>query len=1159
MGLIAQAFVEILPETSKFSAQLTRELKAQVAAARVPPVAVPVVAGAAQAGAGASAAARASGAAAASATQVSKAQREAAEATARWTKAMDLQAVTQEKLIAIENAAVGTTTKYEAARHRLTAANAAVVASEEALEAAQATGVGTTIARAEAANLDAVAKQKEALASIEALRAEEAHSRRLGQVTKGAFASAAGFLGLRGAVLAASAPFLAATAAAVAFGKAISAATSLQTSLSVFAEVSHATAEEMESVSEAAKALGADITLPAVSATDAATAMLELSKAGLSVQDSISGARGVLQLATAAQIDNQKATEIAASALNAFGLAGSEAVHVADLLANAANAAQGSIEDVGISMQQVNAVARQVGVSLEDETALLALLARNGLRGSDAGTSLRTAFLRLVNPTREANDLIRSLGLNIRDAQGNVRPEVFAEFGEATANLGPELRDAFAATIFGQDAIRAVAIAAREGTAGLEAMRQEMAQQGTAADVAAAQNVGLTGAINALKSNLETLGATLGTPVADRLAQFVTLINIAVVGVERLADAVVRLKEETEDLPGGKRFTDLLGKLFSGPEDVAKGAVSGLTFGQLKLDTEEGVRILTAGSEAAAKAARENKKLADEAIQNLSPALRSTKQDMEDWRLEAERASGTVTLLTSDMSGLADAASRANIDTTTIPEQIAAAKQTLLAQLDQLRAAQAEGATAGTLEPIQQAIDQSIAILESFGPRGAAALRAAGAQLAPFLGDALRASLGEFTGEDLSRKTGLTQAVKDLIDDLGETQAGRAELRSIGDALMDSLAEGIENNQKAVAAARKNLADVIEAGQEQIRDSIRTARGNLESIGDQLATQVANIIDKMQFRIPTFQRRRVRLGLEVDVRDAQQQLREARESGLRGDELDPFIANVKDAEATLSNFAKTGKTDIEALNKVLEELQERQERRQLRRGLRQAQEDLSDLRDSIAGVAQVAPGGSGTIARMLRDATDEVADRKAELEEFDLSQVIEGAEDIKENYKEAAEEGIQEVIDKFEEGKITAKEFEEQLNDQLAPVLKGLGKADLGIKFTRAFQRNMRVLVEQAKALAGFLGIAGTEPGPQAERPSKVVAEVAAKEAEARTRLQEAISNSRRTANATENTVTALARIELVLKQKPITKANLKQATSDIESQRLATNAGVKG
>ena len=177
-------------------------------------------------------------------------------------------------------------------------------------------------------------------------------------------------------------------------------------------------------------------------------------------------------------ISNADAAALTASALNAFGLEGEDAVHVADLLANAANDAQGSISEMGAAMQQASAIAHQVGFSLDDTVATLTIFARHGLRGSDAGTSLRTALSRLIAPTHKAADLIGELGLNIRDANGNIKPDIFAQFGEATKDLSPALRDMIAETIAGQDAIRAFAIGASEGRRGLKLAQLQMEATG---------------------------------------------------------------------------------------------------------------------------------------------------------------------------------------------------------------------------------------------------------------------------------------------------------------------------------------------------------------------------------------------------------------------------------------------------------------------------------------------------------------------------------------------------------------------------------------------------------------------------------------------------------------------------------------------------------
>jgi TP901 family phage tail tape measure protein len=356
---------------------------------------------------------------------------------------------------------------------------------------------------------------------------ETAHAKQLSFASRGAAATGLSLLGVRGATLAANSAFLAGAAAVALFAKSLQSFAQFEAQLNTFQVVAGATAEQMERVSAAAVQLGADVRLPSVSAADAAEAMTELAKAGLDVEESIAGAAGVLQLAVAAQISNAEAAEITASALNAFGLAGDQAVHVADLLANAANAAQGSIVEMNAGLAQVSAVARQAGISIANTVAFLTIFAQNGLRGSDAGTSLRTSLIRLIAPTAEAAGLIKTLGLNVRDAQGNIRPDIFAQFGEATAGLPPQIRDFIAATIAGQDAIRAFAIGAREGRDALELTRLKLEQEGTAALVASARTRGLAGSFSAAASNAETLGTTLGGIAAGP-------VNDLVEGLDRI-------------------------------------------------------------------------------------------------------------------------------------------------------------------------------------------------------------------------------------------------------------------------------------------------------------------------------------------------------------------------------------------------------------------------------------------------------------------------------------------------------------------------------------------------------------------------------------------------------------------------------------------------
>lgn len=387
--------------------------------------------------------------------------------------------------------------------------DAATLSSERLGEASVATSAALD-KESVAARTAGVANQRLTGSEIAAAAAARRAAAIRSEATKGLIAQSASAVGLRGAIIGANPAFLAATAGAIAFGKSIQSIKNFETELNVFQETAGVTADQMEKVRATAEALGKDITLPAVGAQDAAEAMTELAKAGLSVQDSIEGARGVLQLATAANIDNAQATELAASALNAFGLAGDQAVHVADVLANAANDSQGSIVDIGIALRQAAAVGRQAGLSFEQVAGFLTILARNGLVGSDAGTAFRTMLIRLINPTDKAAKLIRDLGLNLRTATGAIDLTVFDQFSRATENLTKRQRDQAQAIIFGQDAIRAAAIGTREGSAAIDAQTRALEKSGTAALVAGARTRGLAGDFENAKNQAAALGLELG-------------------------------------------------------------------------------------------------------------------------------------------------------------------------------------------------------------------------------------------------------------------------------------------------------------------------------------------------------------------------------------------------------------------------------------------------------------------------------------------------------------------------------------------------------------------------------------------------------------------------------------------------------------------------
>jgi len=199
------------------------------------------------------------------------------------------------------------------------------------------------------------------------------------------------------------------SAGAAGIGLAIKAASNFQTELSAVQAVSGATTDEMKKISKAALRIGKDTTF---SASEAAQAMEELVKAGVSVNDVLNGAAdAVVALAAAGQIDLPRAAEVASNAMNNFKLKGSDMPHVADLIAGAANASAISVDDFAYSLSQGGAVAAISGLKFDDLAVAIAEMGNAGIKGSDAGTSIKTFLTNLIPTTESQINKFVELGL----------------------------------------------------------------------------------------------------------------------------------------------------------------------------------------------------------------------------------------------------------------------------------------------------------------------------------------------------------------------------------------------------------------------------------------------------------------------------------------------------------------------------------------------------------------------------------------------------------------------------------------------------------------------------------------------------------------------------------------------------------------------------
>lgn len=317
------------------------------------------------------------------------------------------------------------------------------------------------------------------------------------------------------------------TAAAGAIAGTIKAAGTYEQSMNVFQAVSRASDDQMQAVRSTAVALGKDLTLPATSSADAGRAMTELAKSGLSVDQAMAAAKGTLQLAAAAGIEEANAAKITGAALNAFGLEGSNATRIADMLATASNISAAEIVDLGAGLQQAGFAFKATGRPVEELVGSLALLTNAGLTGSDAGTALKNAIIRMVDPTKEAKKVMTEYGISLFDAQGNLKsmPDIVDNLNKGLSGLTPEARNSALSTMFLSDGWKALQPLLDQGGDKLRSVITELGRAGSAAELAGARTKGTIGAWDGLKSVWETLEQSLGTKLSPALESMIRAVT----------------------------------------------------------------------------------------------------------------------------------------------------------------------------------------------------------------------------------------------------------------------------------------------------------------------------------------------------------------------------------------------------------------------------------------------------------------------------------------------------------------------------------------------------------------------------------------------------------------------------------------------------------
>lgn len=195
--------------------------------------------------------------------------------------------------------------------------------------------------------------------------------------------------------------------------------------------ISGATGAELTALSDKAKEMGATTKF---SALEAADAMSYMGMAGWNSSQMIDGIAGIMNLAAASGEELAGVSDIVTDALTAFGLKASDSAQFADVLAVASSKSNTNVSLLGESFKNVAATAGAMGYSMQDTTTALGLMANAGIKGSDAGTSLRGVMTRLAKPTAEVKQAMTALGISAVNTDGSMKP---------LSTLIPELQTAF--------------------------------------------------------------------------------------------------------------------------------------------------------------------------------------------------------------------------------------------------------------------------------------------------------------------------------------------------------------------------------------------------------------------------------------------------------------------------------------------------------------------------------------------------------------------------------------------------------------------------------------------------------------------------------------------------------------------------------------------
>ena len=259
------------------------------------------------------------------------------------------------------------------------------------------------------------------------------------------------------------------------------------------------------------------------SASEASGAMEKLAQAGLNAEQMLVATGPALNLAAAGGIELSEAADIATNVMGGMALKVGDLNMVNDVLAKTSSSANTNVREMGEVFEKVGGVAPNMGVSIQQISAMAGVLANSGIKGAEAGTAMKTAMLRMASEGT-AIKAMKELGVSATDAQGDMRefPDILRDMGSQMEALGlsESKRADIQKRVFGLRAAASGAILQEAAANGELAKMLDTVtnSEGTAEEQAKTRMKGLAGSVKKLQSAAEGLAIAFGGPLLAPLA-----------------------------------------------------------------------------------------------------------------------------------------------------------------------------------------------------------------------------------------------------------------------------------------------------------------------------------------------------------------------------------------------------------------------------------------------------------------------------------------------------------------------------------------------------------------------------------------------------------------------------------------------------------------